>query len=115
GLALRFCEHLLALLDDPTRLLDLLGNRGAHLVENLPDLLPIDAHLVRERKRLGVVHQLIKLVYENENVHQGLLATTSTVRREAPAECASDDGRHELLESATKCRNLLHTARGHET
>src|SRR3954471_20002865 len=39
GLALGLREHLLALLDDPARLLDLLGDRRAHLVEDVVDLL----------------------------------------------------------------------------
>src|SRR3954467_12232455 len=37
GLALGLGEHLLALLDDPARLLDLLGDRRAHLVEDVVD------------------------------------------------------------------------------
>ena len=35
GLALGRGEHLLALLDDPARLLDLLGNRRAQLVDEV--------------------------------------------------------------------------------
>src|SRR4051794_28536321 len=54
-LALRFGEHLLALLDDPARLLDLLGDRRAHLIEEVVDLLAIDTNLVRKRNRPGVV------------------------------------------------------------
>src|SRR3970282_695016 len=45
-LALRLGQHLLPLLDDPARLLDLLGDRGAHLVEDVVDLLAVDAHLI---------------------------------------------------------------------
>src|SRR3954454_15455089 len=45
--ALRFAlalgEHLLPFLDDPTRLLDLLGNGCPHLIEQVVDLLTIHA------------------------------------------------------------------------
>src|SRR5680860_1338196 len=69
GLALGLGQHLLALLDDPTRLLDLLGDRGAHLVEDVVDLLLVDAHLVGERHRLGVVDGVVQLVDQYKNVH----------------------------------------------
>ena len=70
GLALGLGEHLLALLDDPARLLDLLGDRGAHLVEEVVDLLAIHAHLIGQRDRPGVVDQVVELVYEDEDVHR---------------------------------------------
>ena len=69
GLALRLGQHLLALLDDPARLLDLLGDRRAHLVEDVVDLLAVDPHLIGERHGLRVVHEVVELVDENENVH----------------------------------------------
>src|SRR5205814_1641027 len=69
GLALGLGEHLLALLDDPARLLDLLGDRGAHLVEDVVDLLFVHAHLVRQRDLLGVVDEVVEFVDENEDVH----------------------------------------------
>jgi hypothetical protein len=69
GLALGLREHLLALLDDPASLLDLLRDRRAHLVEQIVDLLLVHAHLIGERDLLGVVHQVVKLVDEYENVH----------------------------------------------
>ena len=69
ALALRLGEHLLPLLDDPAGLLDLLGDRGAHLVEDVVDLLAVDAHLVGQRHRLRVVHEIVELVDEYENVH----------------------------------------------
>ena len=72
-LALRLGEHLLPLLDDPARLLDLLGDRRAHLVEDVVDLLAVDPHLVGERDGLRVVHEVVELVDENEDVH-GLLS-----------------------------------------
>jgi hypothetical protein len=62
-LALGLGEHLLALLDDPARLLDLLGDRRPHLVEQVVDLLAIDAHLIGQRHRAGVVDQVVELVY----------------------------------------------------
>ena len=55
GLALGLGEHLLTFLDDPAGLLDLLGDRGPHLVEDVVDLLLVHAHLVRQRDLLGVV------------------------------------------------------------
>ena len=76
ALALRLGEHLLALLHDPARLLDLLRDGRAHLVEDLVDLLAVEAHLVGQRHRLGVVHEVVELVDENEHVHwaESLLA-----------------------------------------
>ena len=68
-LALRLGEHLLPLLDDPARLLDLLRDRRAHLVEDVVDLLAVDAHLVGERDGLRVVHEVVELVDEYEYVH----------------------------------------------
>src|SRR3954470_19492232 len=47
GLALGLGQHLLALLDDPARLLDLLGDRRAHLIEDVVDLLAVEAYLIR--------------------------------------------------------------------
>ena len=70
GLALGLGEHLLALLDDPARLLDLLGDRRPHLIEQVVDLLAIDAHLVGQRHRPRVVDQVVELVYEYEDVHK---------------------------------------------
>src|SRR6185436_13573522 len=69
GLALRLGEHLLTLLHDPARLLDLLRDRRAHLVEDVVDLLFVDAHLIRKGDGLGVVNRLVDLVDENEYVH----------------------------------------------
>src|SRR5215469_3527395 len=53
-LALGLGEHLLALLDDPAGLLDLLGDRRAHLVEDVVDLLAVDPDLIGERHGLRV-------------------------------------------------------------
>jgi hypothetical protein len=52
----------LPLFHDPARLLDLLRDRGTHLVEDVVDLFPVDAHLVGERHRAGVVDEVIELV-----------------------------------------------------
>src|SRR2546421_397932 len=71
GLALGLGQHLLALLHDPARLLDLLGDRRAHLVEDVVDLLLVHAHLVGQGDRLGVVDEIVQLVDEYENVHFG--------------------------------------------
>src|SRR4029450_12148062 len=69
ALALRLGQHLLALLDDPARLLDLLGNGRPHLVEDLVDLLAVDPNLVGEGDGLRVVDEVVELVYQNEDVH----------------------------------------------
>src|SRR3954463_5346627 len=69
GLALGLGEHLLALLDDPARLLDLLGDGGAHLVEDVVDLLLVHAHGVRQRNRFRVVDEVVQLVDEYQDVH----------------------------------------------
>ena len=71
GLALRLGKHLLPLFDDPPGLLDLLGDRRAHLVEDVVDLLAVDAHLIGERDRLRVVHEVVELVDQYEDVHAG--------------------------------------------
>ena len=69
ALPLRLGEHLLPLLDDPAGLLDLLGDRRPHLVEDLVDLLAVEANLVGERHGLRVVHEVVELVDEHEYVH----------------------------------------------
>jgi hypothetical protein len=60
----------LALLHDPARLLDLLGDRRAHLVEDVVDLLAVDANLVGQGHGLGVVYEVVELVDEYEDVHR---------------------------------------------
>src|SRR5215204_5769342 len=69
GLALGLGEHLLTLLDDPARLLDLLRDRRAHLVEDVVDLLFVHADLVRQRDLLGVVDEVVQLVDQYQDVH----------------------------------------------
>src|SRR3954469_6015413 len=78
GLALGLGQHLLALLDDPARLLDLLGDRRAHLVEDVVDLLLVHAHLVRQRDRLGVVNEIVEFVDEDQDVHGRMRFVTGT-------------------------------------
>src|SRR5829696_4651239 len=82
GLALGLGQHLLTLLDDPARLLDLLGDRGAHLVEDVVDLFLVDAHLVRQRDGLRVVDEIVQLVDQDQDVHGFLQFVTG---RAAPA------------------------------
>ncbi len=69
GLALGLGQHLLALLHDPARLLDLLGDRRAHLIEEVVDLLLVHADIVREGDGLRVVDKIVELVDENQDVH----------------------------------------------
>src|ERR687893_205031 len=77
GLALGLGEHLLALLDDPASLLDLLGDRGPHLVEDVVDLLLVDANLIRQRDRLGVVNLVVELVDQDEDIHAQNLSSSA--------------------------------------
>src|SRR5579859_2328200 len=81
GLFLRLGEHLLALLHDPPRLLDLLGDRRAHLVEDVVDLLLVDPHLVGHHDRLRVVHEVVELVDQYEDVHQIWSVDAARARR----------------------------------
>src|SRR5205823_3776960 len=69
ALALRLGQHLLAFLDDPAGLLDLLGDRRPHLVEDVVDLLAVDADLVGQRDGLRVVHEVVQLVDQDEYIH----------------------------------------------
>ena len=62
-------QHFLAFLDDPAGLLDLFRDRGAHLVEQVVDLLAINAHVFRQRNLLRVVDQVIEFVDQYEDVH----------------------------------------------
>jgi hypothetical protein len=57
------------LLDQPAGLLDLRRERGAHLVEEVVDLLLVDADLVRQRHRLRVVDHVVQPVDQLEDVH----------------------------------------------
>ena len=82
-LALGLGEHLLALLDDPAGLLDLLRDRRAHLVEDVVDLLAVDPNLVGEGHGLRVVHEVVELVDQYEDVH-GLRESYSWSFRGAP-------------------------------
>src|SRR4051794_60691 len=119
-LALRLGEHLLALLDDPARLLDLLGDRRAHLVEDVVDLLAVDPHLVGEGDGLRVVHEVVELVDENEYVHECaillLLAEwcPATPVGEHLLQAPRDRMWDKFLDVSTERRDLLHAARGHE-
>src|SRR5262249_54081049 len=67
---LRLRAPLLPFLDDPAGLLDLFGDRRTHLVEDVVDLLAVDADLVGQRDGLRVVDEVVELVDENEYVHE---------------------------------------------
>jgi hypothetical protein len=70
GLALGLRQHIQAFLDDPPRLLDLLGDRRPHLVQDVVDLLLVHAHLIGQRDRLGVVDKIVKFVNQYEDIHR---------------------------------------------
>src|SRR6476469_3239024 len=53
-----------------SRLLDLLGDSRAHLVEDVVDLLAVDAHLVGERHGLRLVHEVVELVDQYQYFHE---------------------------------------------
>ena len=126
ALALRLGEHLLPLLDDPARLLDLLGNRGPHLVEDVVDLLAVDAHLVGQRDGLRVVHEVVELVDEYENVHWkvsvlpgadyscGLMGAPGRPPGYSSANRAATLGGTNSVHVSAERGDLLHAARGDE-
>src|SRR5439155_3437870 len=91
ALPLRLGEHLLPLLDDPAGLLDLLGDRRPHLVEDVVDLLAVDPDLVGQRHGLRVVHEVVELVDENEYVHW--LPSVRTIRSDSPEFPGAQPGR----------------------
>ena len=59
----------LRLLDDPSGLLDLGREGGAHLVQEVEKLQLVQADLVGERHGLGVVDSVIQLVDQLQEVH----------------------------------------------
>src|SRR5215203_4482181 len=70
ALAAGFVEHRLALLDDPTRLLELLGYGLAHLVYDVEGGVPVDHRRVTETgEAAGVLDQFFQPVYEYQYVH----------------------------------------------
>jgi hypothetical protein len=90
ALPLRLGEHLLPLLDDPAGLLDLLRDRRPHLVEDVVDLLAIDADLVGQRHGLRVVHEVVELVDENEYVHESSDITEEALFASSAEEAAEE-------------------------
>src|SRR5919112_2202541 len=70
ALAAGFVEHRLALLDDPTRLLELLGYGLAHLVYDVEGGVPVDHRRVTETgEAAGVLDQFFQPVYNYQYVH----------------------------------------------
>jgi hypothetical protein len=69
GLVLGRGQHLVALLDDPARLLELFGDRRSRPVENVVELRLVHAHLVSQRDGLGAVDEIVQLVDQFEDVH----------------------------------------------
>src|SRR5918994_3056816 len=106
GLALRLGQHLLALLDDPARLLDLLGDRRAHLVEDVVDLFLVDTHLVRKRHGLSVVNRVVKLVDQDQYIHPRLSSSPLQFFLQASRHRIG----HEPAQIAAEHRQLLHSA-----
>src|SRR5215217_8146224 len=106
--ALRFAlslrQHLLALLHDPARLLDLLGDGRAHLVEDVVDLLLVDTHLVRKRHGLSVVNCVVQLVDQDQYIHPRLSSSPLQFFLQA---CSHPIG-HQAAHIAAEHRQLLH-------
>ena len=119
-LALGLGEHLLALLHDPARLLDLFRDRRAHLVEDVVDLLAVDPHLVGERHRLRVVDEVVELVDQYEDIHQllilllGVEGGAASPFRKQLLQAAGDGGGDEVFDISSERGDLLHSARGDE-
>src|SRR5205823_7812533 len=90
ALALCLGEHLLALLDDPAGLLDLLGNRRPHLVEDVVDLLAVDPDLVGQRDGLRVVDEVVQLVDQDKYIHRFSESTEAFGLRLERPEAALD-------------------------
>src|SRR3954462_9460131 len=111
GLALGLGQHLLTLLDDPARLLDLLGDRGAHLVEDVVDLLLVHAHGVRERNRLCVVDEVVQLVDQYQDVHLAL----RSLPPQRFLQAAGHLFRYESRDVAAEGGDLLDSAGGQKT
>jgi len=70
-LSLALCrrEHFSALVGNPARVLNLLGNRPAQLVDELVEPVPVDAHLAPQRHLLGVADQIVQPIDQFEDVH----------------------------------------------
>ena len=119
GLLLGLGEHLLPLLDDPARLLDLLGDRGAHLVEDVVDLLAVDHDAVGERHGSCVVDDVVELVDENQDVHTQQPSLGSRLRaqhaRRIDVRQTAGDGRGDQVGDGTPERgDLPDTTRAQE-
>src|SRR3954449_12605744 len=112
GLALGLGEHLLTLLDDPARLLDLLGDRRAHLVEDVVDLLLVDTNLVRERDLLRVVHEVVELVDEDEDIHGK--SACGSLTRELFLQAPRNSRGHVAADVAAERGHVLDPARTEE-
>src|SRR5919112_2291517 len=70
ALAAGLVEHRLALLDDPARLLELLRDSLAHLVNDVEGGVPVDHRRVAETgEAAGVLDQFFQPVYEYQYVH----------------------------------------------
>src|SRR5215212_499670 len=70
ALAARLVEHRLALLDDPARLLELLWDGLAHLVNDVEGGVPVDHGRVAEAGEAPrFLHQLLQPVYQHQYVH----------------------------------------------
>src|ERR687890_1381814 len=70
ALAARLVEHRLALLHDPTRLLELLGDGLAHLVYDVEGGVPVDHRRVAEtRETPRVLDEFFQPVYKYQYVH----------------------------------------------
>jgi hypothetical protein len=70
ALAARLVEHRLTLLDDPSRLFQLLGDRLAHLVYDVEGGVAVDHRRVAEAGEAPrLLYQLLHPVYEHQYVH----------------------------------------------
>ncbi len=115
GLPLGLGQHLLALLDDPARLLDLLGDGRAHLVEEVVDLLAVDPHLS--------VSGTVRALWTRSSSLS--MSTRTSILSDPPwlayprvgnssPQAAGHRRRHEVVDLAAERRDLLDAARAQE-
>src|SRR5215211_2873315 len=74
GLTASLAEELLALLEQPPRMPQLLGERRDRLLEQLEELLPVDEHRRRHGHRPARLDQLLEAQQDALDVVRGLVA-----------------------------------------
>src|SRR5680860_1109982 len=118
GHAGRLLEHLIALLDDPPGLAQLLGQMGAQVRQRLLELAPRDHDRGRQRYGAGLGEQLLELTDVGLGVHGWVRPSAACgccVRLWMPDRCgpvAAACGARSLADEVLP--QALHHHRGHE-